>query len=253
MRSRSAAPLLLTVTLLAACAPAANDVVSPPRAADASTGSPSSRTSSTGPARRVDPREHGLEVGFGEFAITLEADEIRPGPVTFVIRNGGALVHGFEIEGEDDDGDNSGPGNGELKLEGPEFGPGNVVRIHADLPAGIYEIECFVADHDDRGMRTSLIVRPGAPLIREGGDAAPGSVQVADFAFSPADVEVASGSEVTWSNEDPTAHTVTADDDSFDSGTLDPGARFAFRFDEPGTYRYACVIHPTMRATVRVT
>ena len=169
MRSRSAAPLLLTVTLLAACAPAANDVVSPPRAADASTGSPSSRTSSTGPARRVDPREHGLEVGFGEFAITLEADEIRPGPVTFVIRNGGALVHGFEIEGEDDDGDNSGPGNGELKLEGPEFGPGNVVRIHADLPAGIYEIECFVADHDDRGMRTSLIVRPGAPLIREGG------------------------------------------------------------------------------------
>jgi plastocyanin len=202
----------------------------------------------------VDPREHGLDVGFGEFAITLEADEIRPGPVTFVIRNGGALVHGFEIEGEDDgDGDNSGPGNGELKLEGPEFGPGNVVRIHADLPAGIYEIECFVADHDDRGMRTTLVVRPGAPLIREGREVTPGSVQVADFAFTPEDLEVASGTEVTWTNDDPTAHTVTAEDGAFDSGTMDPGAGFAYRFDEPGAYPYACSIHPTMRATVRVT
>ena len=252
MQSRLSAVLLLTVALLAACGPAANDIVTP-RAADTSTESPS-RASSTDRPRRVDPREHGLDVGFGEFAITLEADEIRPGPVTFVIRNGGALVHGFEIEGEDDgDGDNSGPGNGELKLEGPEFGPGNVVRIHADLSAGTYEIECFVADHDDRGMRTTLIVRPGAPLIREGRDAPLGSVQIADFAFSPEDIEVAAGTEVTWSNEDPTAHTVTADDEAFDSGTMDPGARFAFRFDEPGTYRYACVIHPTMRATVRVT
>ena len=251
MRSKLSA-LLLSVALLAACAPAANDVVAP-RAADTSTGSPSSRTSSTDRSRLVDPRDHGLEVGFGEFAITLEADEIRPGPVTFVIRNGGALVHGFEIEGEDDDGDNSGPGNGELKLEGPEFGPGNVVRIHAVLPAGTYEIECFVAEHDDRGMRTTLIVRPGAPLVRGGRDAAPGSVQIADFAFSPRDVEVASGTEVTWSNEDPSAHTVTADDGAFDSGTMDPGARFAFRFDEPGTYDYSCLIHPTMRASVRVT
>ena len=252
MRSTSSAPVLLTLALLAACAPAANDVVTP-RAGGTSVASPSSRDNSTERARRVDPREHGLEVGFGEFAITLEADEIRPGPVTFVIRNGGALVHGFEIEGEDMDGDNSGPGNGELKLEGPEFGPGNVVRIHADLPAGTYEIECFVAEHDDRGMRTTLIVQPGAPLVRDNRDAAPGSVQIADFAFSPGDVEIASGTEITWSNEDPTAHTVTADNEAFDSGTMDPGARFAFRFDEPGTYDYSCLIHPTMRATVRVT
>ena len=73
-------------------------------------------------------------------------------------------MHGFEIEAEDDDGDHSGPGNGELKLEGPEFGPDDVVRIRADLPAGVYEVECFVGEHDDRGMRATLIVRPGAPL-----------------------------------------------------------------------------------------
>jgi plastocyanin len=192
-------------------------------------------------------------VGFGEFAITLEASEIRPGPVTFVIRNGGALVHGFEIEGEDDDADNSGSGNGELKLEGNEFGPGEVVWIRADLPPGTYEIECFVAEHDDRGMRTTLVVSPDAPLVREeGGAAAPDSVEIADFAFAPEQVHVPTGTEVTWTNTDPAPHTVTGEAGTFDSDTLDPDEAFAFRFDAPGTYRYACLIHPTMRGTVHV-
>ena len=261
--SRAALTLLLTIVLVS-CAQTENDAASS-RAPDTSSGStaatapassgssPSSEAAGAG-SLRVDPRRDGLDVGFGEFAITLEADEIRPGPVTFVIRNGGALVHGFEIEGEDDDGDSSGPGGGELKLEGPEFGPGNVVRIRAVLPAGVYELECFVADHDERGMRTTLVVRPGAPLIRdEPADAAPGTVRIADFAFSPEDVEIASGTELTWTNEDPAAHTVTAEEGTFDSGTMEPGAEFVFRFDEPGSYRYACSIHPAMRAMVRVT
>ncbi len=260
MRSRTPViTLLVAAGLLAACAPAENEAAIPrassgqTSAGGSSAAAASSGQSGSASARRVDPRAHGLELGFGEFAITLETDEIRPGPVTFVIRNGGALVHGFEIEGEDDDGDNSGPGNGELKLEGPEFGPGDVVRIDAVLPAGTYEIECFVADHDDRGMRTTLVVRPGAPLIREEAAArAPGVVQIADFAFAPADVGVAPGTELTWTNDDPTPHTVTAADGTFDSGTMDPGAAFAFRFDEPGTYRYACTIHPAMTASVRV-
>jgi len=252
---KPATALLLVLVFMSACALADGEPTSPAssKASEASAASSDPTDPGDGSARRVDPREHGLDVGFGEFAVTLEADEIRPGPVTFVIRNGGALVHGFEIEGEDDDGDNSGPGNGELKLEGPEFGPGNVVRIHADLPAGVYEIECFVADHDDRGMRATLIVRADAPLMRqEQADADPGAVRIADFAFSPEQVEVDAGTELTWTNDDPAAHTVTADDGTFDSGTLDPGAEFAFAIDEPGTYRYACLIHPAMRATVRV-
>ena len=200
----------------------------------------------------IDPRRQGLDVGFGEFAITLEADEIRPGPVTFVIRNGGALVHGFEIEAEDDDGDNSGSGNGELKLEGPEFGPGDTVRISADLPPGVYELECFVGDHDDRGMRATLVVRAGAPLVRQASPAGSNALLVTGFAFDPAEVQIHAGGSLTWTNEDPTAHTVTANDGSFDSGTMDSGGSFSHRFDEPGTYRYACAIHPAMRATVRV-
>jgi plastocyanin len=255
--------MAIVAMLLAACSISEGDTPPPPgdpgRAREASpAGSSGAQTPSTGErgdgsARRVDPRRGGLEVGFGEFAITLEADEIRPGPVTFVIRNGGALVHGFEIEGEDDGGDHSGHGNGELKLEGPEFGPNDVVRIHANLRPGVYELECFVADHDDLGMRATLIVRPSAPLIRQQpASVDPDEVAIAGFAFSPDRLEVEPGTEVSWTNDDPAAHTVTADDGSFDSDTLESAERFSFRFDRPGTYRYACSIHPAMRGTVRV-
>ena len=194
---------------------------------------------------RVDPRAGGLDVGFGEWAITLEVDEIRPGPVTFVIRNGGALVHGFEIEAE--------TGDREIKLEGPTFGPNDVVKIRADLPPGVYEVECFVANHDDMGMRATLVVTRDAPLQRRTSPAEePGSARIADFAFSPERTDVSVGTRVTWTNDDPTAHTVTADDGSFDSGTLDAGARFSFVFDRPGTFHYACLIHPSMQGTVHV-
>jgi plastocyanin len=199
----------------------------------------------TSASQRVDPRTGGLNVGFGEWAVTLEADEIRPGPVTFVIRNGGALVHGFEIEGKRD--------GREVKLEGPEFGPNDVLKIRTELPAGTYEIECFVGDHDDMGMRTTLVVSPDAPLERDdAGTTQPDTARIADFAFSPDQTEVPVGTELTWTNDDPTAHTVTADDGSFDSGVLDSGSRFSFVFDRPGTFTYACAIHPSMRGTVLV-
>ena len=42
------------------------------------------------PPRRVDPRAGGLEIALGEWALTPEALVIRPGRVTFVIRNRGA-------------------------------------------------------------------------------------------------------------------------------------------------------------------
>jgi hypothetical protein len=86
--------LLVVVTLAAAagaCSVAGGDT---PSAGDPTDPGSSTTGSSTSLAtRRVDPRRGGLDVGFGEFAITLEAGEIRPGPVTFVIRNGGRLVH----------------------------------------------------------------------------------------------------------------------------------------------------------------
>src|SRR5688572_33220096 len=92
----------------------------------------------------VDPRRGGLELGFGEFAITLEAGEIRPGPVTFVIRNGGQLVHGFEMEIEErGDSSGHGPGHDGLKLEGPRFGAGGTSRDAREVAPGRHESACF--------------------------------------------------------------------------------------------------------------
>jgi plastocyanin len=81
---------------------------------------------------------------------------------------------------------------------------------------------------------------------------AAGTVRIANRAFAPASLAVRVGGTVTFANDDDRAHTVTADDGSFDSGLLNAGARWARRFGAAGTYRYHCAIHPEMRGTVTV-
>lgn len=214
--------------------------------------SPSAAASPSAAPRLVDPREDGLEVGFGEFAVTLEAEAIRPGEVTFVVHNGGKLVHGLEVESEDD-GDHSGPGRGDdrFKIEARTFGPGETVRVTTNLQAGLYELECYVADHEDRGMKIMLEVSPDAPLV-ETKQAEAGKVEIAGFAFAPAEVSVAAGTKVEWTNTDPAVHTVTAKDGGFGSEQLQQGDTFSTTFTDAGTYAYFCAIHPAMEGTVTV-
>jgi plastocyanin len=78
------------------------------------------------------------------------------------------------------------------------------------------------------------------------------AVSIVDFAFQPASVEIVTGGTVTWTNTGQAPHTVTADDGSFDSGTLSPGATFSQTFATAGTFTYHCNIHPQMTATVIV-
>jgi plastocyanin len=218
--------------------------------------SPTGDPTPAGPSpRRVDPRKGGFEVGFGEYAVTLEAGAIRPGRVTFVVRNGGKLVHGFEMEAESEDEDSSGPGSGDegFKIEQPSFRPGQTIRVPLNLAAGIYKIECWVANHDDLGMEILLEVRPDAPKVRQtvagaGGD----QVAIQGFVFDPETIEVSAGDEVAWTNQDPETHTVTAEDGSFDSGPIAPGKGFSVTVDETGTVTYVCAIHPSMKGTIRV-
>jgi plastocyanin len=77
-------------------------------------------------------------------------------------------------------------------------------------------------------------------------------VAIADFVFEPSTLTVTVGTEVTWTNEHTLAHTATADDESFDSGSLGQGESFSRTFDTPGTFAYHCTIHPSMTATVIV-
>ena len=190
-----------------------------------------------------------FEIVLGEWAVTPEARAVRPGPVDFRIVNRGSMTHGFEIEA---DYDHSGSGGGDgFKFETRLIEPGESVKVRLNLAPGTYKIECLVEGHDDRGMEGFLHVRRGAG---EGASRSTprsdGDVEIAGFAFRPADIEVTSGTEVTWTNSDPTEHTVTGD--GFGSDTLADGARFSHRFSRPGIYRYRCAIHPEMTAQVRV-
>ena len=87
-----------------------------------------------------------------------------------------------------------------------------------------------------------------------GGTTAPRAekVEVVDFAYDPDPVTIAVGGKVTWLNQDSAPHTATADDESFDTGTLDQGKLKAETFKEAGTFSYICTIHPTMKGTVEV-
>jgi plastocyanin len=68
------------------------------------------------------------------------------------------------------------------------------------------------------------------------------------FEITPRQVRVARGTIVQWRNVDVEGetHALAADAGqavSFDSGFLEPGEGFSFRFDQPGRYRYYCQIH----------
>lgn len=72
------------------------------------------------------------------------------------------------------------------------------------------------------------------------------------YAFVEDRIEVAAGTTVTWTNRDAMVHTVSADDGSFSSGAIRPGAAWSATFSEPGTYPYHCGPHPFMKGTVIV-
>ncbi|MGH2548380.1 MAG: plastocyanin/azurin family copper-binding protein [Thermomicrobiales bacterium] len=84
-------------------------------------------------------------------------------------------------------------------------------------------------------------------------DAPKAIVHIDRFAFKPRDIEINAGTRVVWSNDDGAAHTVTADDKSFDSGQLTFSEKFGHTFEQPGTYTYYCAFHANMTGKVTVT
>jgi predicted secreted protein with PEFG-CTERM motif len=91
------------------------------------------------------------------------------------------------------------------------------------------------------------------------GSSVPGC-EVTKECYIPYQVTIDPGGEVTWSNDDTAAHTVTSGtaaggpDDYFDSSLFMAGTTFSVKFDdyEPGTYPYFCMVHPWMTGEVIV-
>jgi plastocyanin len=101
-------------------------------------------------------------------------------------------------------------------------------------------------------VATSQAPASTAPSASASGAAGGSAVSVKNFAFAPPSLSVAVGTTVTWTNEDTTAHTVTADDGTFDSKNIASGATFTQTFDTAGSFAYHCTLHPNMTATIEV-
>ena len=78
------------------------------------------------------------------------------------------------------------------------------------------------------------------------------TIEITEMAFPP-DIPVAPGDTVVWTNRMVMKHTVTADDDAFDSGALAKDQSFSRVFDAAGTFGYHCKFHSdAMTGTVTV-
>ncbi|MHB8626198.1 MAG: cupredoxin domain-containing protein [Aggregatilineales bacterium] len=70
------------------------------------------------------------------------------------------------------------------------------------------------------------------------------TVTMQDFAFAPKDITIPVGSSVVWKNAGTKKHTATADDNSFDTGVVAPGASSApVTFSKTGKFAYFCQFH----------
>jgi plastocyanin len=69
------------------------------------------------------------------------------------------------------------------------------------------------------------------------------TVTIGDSFFNPGELTVQAGTTVTWVMDANFPHTVTADDGSFDSGTMNNGQSFSVIFDQTGEVPYYCSIH----------
>jgi plastocyanin len=98
----------------------------------------------------------------------------------------------------------------------------------------------------------ALLVGTAAALGWHALAAGTSAVTIDNFAFGPATLTVARGTTVTWTNKDDEPHTVATEDKRIKSPALDTDDNFQFTFNDPGTYKYFCSIHPRMQGTVIV-
>lgn len=140
------------------------------------------------------------------------------------------------------------------------------MRLKAVLAAALLAMSlalaaCGDGDDDTSGSATTTetATEEGAATDEEGSSPAPSGeaakaekVKIVEFTYQPDPVTVQAGGKVTWQNEDAAPHTATADDGSFDTGTIEQGKIGSETFKEAGSYPYFCEIHPDMRGTVEV-
>jgi plastocyanin len=135
------------------------------------------------------------------------------------------------------------------------------MRPKALLLPVLVAIALALAACGDSDDETTTESAPATETTTEAGGSAPApsgeaaraeKVKIVEFTYQPDPVTVQVGGKVIWQNEDAAPHTATADDGSFDTGTIEQGKLKSETFKQAGSYPYFCEIHPDMRGTVEV-
>ena len=82
--------------------------------------------------------------------------------------------------------------------------------------------------------------------------AASHAVTISNFKFDPAELSIAAGDSVTFTNADGAPHTVTDDAGGFDTGTLAKGTAGDLTFADKGEFHYHCNFHRGMKGVIKV-
>ena len=84
-----------------------------------------------------------VQVELSEFKIAMSSSAVKPGDVTFQIKNSGTVAHNFVIP--------------KLNIRSEMINPGESTSVVAHgVVAGDYEINCEVSGHLAAGMKTML-------------------------------------------------------------------------------------------------
>lgn len=77
------------------------------------------------------------------------------------------------------------------------------------------------------------------------------TISIQKGAFTPAEVTVMQSGSLLWVNKDNLVHSVTSNDESFDSGDIQPGGSFSMTFNTIGPFPYHCKYHSTETGLVK--
>jgi plastocyanin len=140
----------------------------------------------------------------------------------------------------------------------PPSGTGSCAACHlqgasgtAVAPGGVP----IAAGTIDIGEQWDYVFRPelfATPLFGGGSGAVPNAV-LQHYVFVPTAIHASPGQIVTVYNYDQILHHIVADDGSFDSGVMNPGASFAVTVGASGsTISYHCTLHSRMKGKIVV-
>jgi Icc protein len=126
----------------------------------------------------------------------------------------------------------------------PSPGPMKVPDDRLRQLLGLSRISVHGVDHP--------IAITDVPLETDMATAAGHDIVVDNFSFAPEAATVAVGTTVRWTNRDDVPHNIVSTEQQFKSPVLDTDEQFSHRFDQPGSYRYFCSLHPKMTGRVVV-